>query len=156
MGSGLEISSYVVLDQPMVRPLRIEYPGAIYHIPSQGNAREKIFLEDADRLLFWDVFGAVVGKYNWRCHAYCLMDNHYHVLIETPDPNLSPGMRQLNGVYTQSGPPFSRGDTNLYSFRNDENLLEICRYIVLNPVRAGMVNQPKEWGWSSCRETGYT
>ena len=86
----------------MTRPLRIEYPGAIYHITSRGNARERIFLEDADRLIFLEVLGSVVKKYNWLCHAYCLMDNHYHALIETPDPNLSLGMRQLNGVYTQS------------------------------------------------------
>jgi len=77
----------------MARPLRIEYLGAIYHITSRGKARKRIFLEDADRRIFLDVFGAVVEKYNWLCHAYCLMDNHYHVLIETPDPNLSLGMR---------------------------------------------------------------
>jgi REP-associated tyrosine transposase len=146
----------------MARPLRIEYPGAIYHITSRGNARERIFLEDADRRIFLDVFGAVVEKYNWLCHAYCLMDNHYHVLIETPDPNLSLGMRQLNGVYTQS---FNRrhsrvghvfqGRYKSILVQKDEHLLELCRYIVLNPVRAGMVNQPKEWGWSSYKETGY-
>jgi len=69
----------------MTRPLRIEYPGAIYHITSRGNGRERIFFEDADRLIFLEVLGFVVKKYNWLCHAYCLMDNHYHALIETPD-----------------------------------------------------------------------
>ena len=146
----------------MARPLRIEYPGAIYHITSRGNARERIFLEDADRLIFLEVLGSVVKKYNWLCHAYCLMDNHYHALIETPDPNLSLGMRQLNGVYTQS---FNRrhsrvghvfqGRYKSILVQKDEHLLELCRYIVLNPVRAGMVNQPKEWVWSSYKATGY-
>ena len=135
----------------MIRPLRIEYPGAIYHITSRGNARERIFLEDADRLIFLEILGSVVKKYNWLCHAYCLMDNYYHALIETPDPNLSLGMRQLNGVYTQS---FNRRQSRVghvfqgryksILVQKDEHLLELCRYIVLNPVRAGMVNQPKE------------
>lgn len=90
------------------------------------------------------------------------MDNHYHLLIETPDPNLSLGMRQLNGVYTQS---FNRrhsrvghvfqGRYKSILVQKDEHLLELCLYIVLNLVRAGMANQPKEWGWSSYKETGY-
>jgi len=66
----------------MARPLRIEYPGAIYHITSRGNARERVFLEDADRQVFLEILETVVEKYNWLCHAYCLMDNHYHVLVE--------------------------------------------------------------------------
>ncbi|HIP82266.1 MAG TPA: addiction module toxin RelE, partial [Desulfocapsa sulfexigens] len=85
----------------MPRPLRIEYPGTVYHVTSRGNDRESIFLEDIDRQVFLVVLGTVVEKYNWLCHAYCLKDNHYHILVETPAPNLSLGMRQLNGVYTQ-------------------------------------------------------
>jgi REP element-mobilizing transposase RayT len=85
----------------MARPLRIEYPGAVYHVTSRGDARRKIFMDDSDRQQFLNILGSTIGKYNWLCHAYCLMDNHYHLLIETPDPNLSLGMRQLNGVYTQ-------------------------------------------------------
>src|SRR5713226_6360530 len=85
----------------MARPLRIEYPGAVYHLTSRGNARKKIFLNDSDRDEFLATLGWVVERFGWRCHAYCLMDNHFHLLIETPQPNLSLGMRQLNGVYTQ-------------------------------------------------------
>ncbi|MBC8163722.1 MAG: transposase, partial [Roseiflexaceae bacterium] len=85
----------------MARPLRIEFPGAIYHLTARGNARAAIYHDDADRELFLDTLGEVVTRFGWLWHAYCLMNNHYHVLIETPEGNLSPGMRQLNGVYTQ-------------------------------------------------------
>ena len=85
----------------MVRPLRIEYDGALYHITSRGNAREDIFFDDEDRKLFLDILASVKERSNWLCHAYCLMDNHYHLIVETPEGNLSKGMRQLNGVYTQ-------------------------------------------------------
>ena len=84
----------------MARPLRIEYPGAVYHITSRGNAREPIALADDDREDFIHVLGAVVERYSWRCYAYCLMTNHYHLLIETPTANVSRGMRQMNGLYT--------------------------------------------------------
>ena len=85
----------------MARPLRIEYEGAVYHVTSRGNARQNIFNDDKDKEVFLEILGNVVKTYNWICHAYCLMDNHYHLLIETPEANLSKGMRQLNGVYTQ-------------------------------------------------------
>ena len=85
----------------MARPLRIEFAGALYHITSRGDGREAIYLDDKDRESFLSVFGAVCERCNWMCHAYCLMGNHYHLLIETRAGNLSQGMRQLNGVYTQ-------------------------------------------------------
>src|SRR5919108_6608630 len=85
----------------MARPLRIEFSGAIYHVTSRGNAREDICLDDTDRAMFLGVLAEVISRFEWRCYAYCLMGNHYHLLIETPEPNLSKGMRQLNGVYTQ-------------------------------------------------------
>ncbi len=85
----------------MARQLRIEYPGAVYHITTRGNARNNIFHDDRDRENFLKLLSEVVKRYNWICHAYCLMDNHYHLLVETPEGNLSPGMRQLNGTYTQ-------------------------------------------------------
>ncbi len=85
----------------MTRPLRIEYPGAVYHITSRGNERKAVFADDQDRANFLNTLQHVNKRYNWLCHAYCLMTNHYHLLIETPDGNLSLGMRQLNGVYTQ-------------------------------------------------------
>src|SRR4030067_1960101 len=86
----------------MARPLRIEYPGAVYHITSRGNEKKLIFKDEEDREIFLDTLSQVDKRYNWLCHAYCLMNNHYHLIIETPDGNLSAGMRQLNGVYTQT------------------------------------------------------
>jgi len=79
----------------------LEFSDAIYHLTARGNARQKIFFSDADRQLFIDTLAGVVFRYGWICHAYCLMANHYHLLVETPKPNLSLGMRQLNGIYTQ-------------------------------------------------------
>ncbi|MBU4264226.1 MAG: transposase, partial [Proteobacteria bacterium] len=146
----------------MARPLRIEYPGAVYHVTSRGNARQSIFLDDADRQVFLKILGHVIEKYNWLCHAYCLLDNHYHLLVETPDPNLALGMRQLNGVYTQGvnrrhnriGHVF-QGRYKAILIEKNEHLLELCRYIVLNPVRAGMVSDPRKWNWSSYGATAY-
>ncbi len=79
----------------MARPLRIEFSGAIYHVTSRGNARKDIYLDDTDRAMFLGVLAEVISRFKWRCHAYCLMGNHYHLLIETAEPNLSKGMRQL-------------------------------------------------------------
>jgi putative transposase len=81
----------------MTRPLRIEYPGAVYHVTSRGNEKKAAFKDDQDRENFLNTLQQVNKRYNWLCHAYCLMTNHYHLLIETPDANLSLGMRQLNG-----------------------------------------------------------
>ena len=140
----------------MARPLRIEYQNAVHHVTSRGNARNKIFLGDQDRENFLFVLDAVVKRHNWLCHAYCLMDNHYHLMIETPDANLSRGTRQLNGVYTQKYNWWHSKTGHLFQGRyksilvDKENyLLELCRYVVLNPVRANMVEKPEEWKWSS-------
>ena len=85
----------------MARPLRIEYPGAVYHITSRGNAKQFISCDSVDKEKFLEILSSVVERFNWLCHSYCLMDNHYHLLIETPEGNISRGMRQLNGSYTQ-------------------------------------------------------
>ncbi len=85
----------------MARPLGLEFVGALYHVTNRGDEREAIWLADGDRRLFLDVSAGVWGRFNWAAHAYCLMTNHYHLLVETPDTNLAKGMRQLNGVYTQ-------------------------------------------------------
>ena len=85
----------------MTRPLRIELAGALYHVTSRGDRRENIYDNDEDREKWLENLGNVCRRFNWRCHAYCLMDNHYHIVIETAEANLSKGMRQLNGVYTQ-------------------------------------------------------
>lgn len=84
----------------MARPLRIEFQGALFHVTSRGDRREPIYEDDEDREMFLSTLAAVIGDMNWLSHGYCLMTNHYHVLIETPDGNLSKGMRQLNGVFT--------------------------------------------------------
>lgn len=86
----------------MSRPLRLEFAGALYHITSRGNGRKIIYFQDDDFELFLQILGDVCEHYNWVVHAYCLMSNHYHLLVETPDANLSKGMRQLNGIFTQS------------------------------------------------------
>ena len=83
----------------MSRPLRVEFPGALYHVTSRGDQREAVYLDDADRQHWLALFGQVCRRFNWMCHAYCLMDNHFHVVVETVEGNLSAGMRQLNGVY---------------------------------------------------------
>lgn len=140
----------------MTRPVRIEFEGALYHITSRGDRREDIYDDDEDRIRFLEILEQVCERDNWVCHAYCLMTNHYHLLIETPDANLSRGMRQLNGVYTQAYNRRHGCVGHLFQGRYkailvDANsyLLELSRYIVLNPVRAKMVNQPNEWLWSS-------
>ncbi len=140
----------------MARPLRIEFPGALYHITSRGDRREPIFEDDGDRKLFLDTLGDVVTRFHWLCHAYCLMANHYHLIVETPDGNLSRGMRQLNGVYTQATNRRHRRSGHLFQGRfksilvdRDNYLLELSRYVVLNPVRAGLVDHPRAWAWSS-------
>lgn len=144
----------------MARPLRIEFAGALYHVTSRGNGREAIYWDDDDRLAFLGVVGEVCERFNWVVHAYCLMDNHYHLLVETPEGNLAKGMRQLNGVYTQT---FNRqhgrvghvfqGRYKAILVERETYLLELARYIVLNPVRAQMVRSAKEWPWSSYRAT---
>lgn len=144
----------------MARPLRLEFPGALYHVTSRGNAQGDIYLSDTDRVAWLDTLGDVCRRFNWVCHAYCLMGNHYHILIETPDANLSKGMRQLNGVYTQW---FNRAHQRVgHVFQGrfkgilvdrDTYLMELARYVVLNPVRAKMVKRVDQWPWSSYRAT---
>jgi REP element-mobilizing transposase RayT/DNA-binding CsgD family transcriptional regulator len=144
----------------MARPLRLEFAGALYHVTSRGNRQESIYESDKDRENFLSILAEVCEAYNWMCHAYCLMDNHYHLLVETPDANLSKGMRQLNGRYTQS---FNRmhsrvghvfqGRYKAILAEKSSYLLELSRYIVLNPVRAGMVRSAMDWQWSSYRAT---
>ncbi|MBP8116766.1 MAG: transposase [Nitrospira sp.] len=144
----------------MARPLRIEVPGAVYHVTSRGNARQDIVVDDRDRVQWLTVLAHVIDRYGWRCHAYCLMDNHYHLLLETPQPNLSLGMRQLNGRYTQDYNRRHERVGHLFQGRfkailveKDAHLLELCRYVVLNPVRAKIVPHPRQWAWSSYRAT---
>ena len=144
----------------MARPIRIEYPGAIYHVTSRGNDKQKIFRNNEERNKFLELLYIVNERFNWLCYGYCLMDNHYHLLIETLDGNLSKGMRHLNGVYTQyfnrkwkrTGHIF-QGRYKSILIQKDSHLLEVCRYVVLNPVRAKMVESPANWKWSSYNGT---
>jgi putative transposase len=144
----------------MARPLRIEYDGALYHITSRGNARKPIYKDDDDRRAFLEILSKTNKRFNWLCHAYCLMNNHYHLVIETPDGNLSKGMRQLNGVYTQYFNKRQKRPGHIFQGRykailiqKESHLLEVSRYVVLNPVRARAVRKPGEWHWSSYRGT---
>ena len=144
----------------MARPIRIEFGGALYHVTSRGDGREAIFQDDADRHAFLDVLAHAVDRFKWICHAYCLMGNHYHLFIETPEPNLSAGMRHVNGVYTQrfnrahgrTGHVF-QGRFKAVVVEKESHFLEVCRYVVLNPVRAGMLTRAQQWPWSSYRAT---
>lgn len=144
----------------MARPLRIEFPGALYHVTARGNARQDIFLDDEDRQQFLVVLGRVVSRFHLLLHAYCLMDNHFHLVVETLEGNLSKTMRQLNGVYTQA---FNRrhqrvghvlqGRFKAILIDRDSYLLELCRYVVLNPVRAKRTRKADTHPWSSYRAT---
>ena len=144
----------------MARPLRIEFAGAVYHITSRGNDRKEVFRDDKDRAAFLGILAKCCNLFNWVCHAYCLMDNHYHLVIETLDSTLSRGMQQLNGVYTQKfnwnhdcvGHVF-QGRYKAILIQKESHLLEACRYVVLNPVRAKIVGEPRQWKWSSYRGT---
>lgn len=140
----------------MTRPLRIDLAGGLYHVTSRGDRREPIFYDNGDRLDWLSLLEQVCERFDWRCHAYCQMTNHYHVVVETPQANLSRGMRHLNGVYTQR---FNRrhglvghlfqGRFKAVLVERDAHLLELARYVVLNPVRAGMTADAADWRWSS-------
>ncbi len=142
----------------MSRPLRLQFPHALYHVTARGDRREAIYEDDLDRQLFLEILAETVADFNWLVHACCLMTNHYHLLLETPDGNLSAGMRQLNGVYTQRsnrqhdrvGHVF-QGRYKAILVDRENYLLEVARYVVLNPVRAGMAPLAQDWPWSSYR-----
>lgn len=144
----------------MARPLRIEFPGALYHLTARGDRREPIYEDDADRRTFLAILAEVVRQFNWTCYAYCLMTNHYHLVVGTPDGNLSKGMRQLNGMFTQASNRRRHRTGHLFQGRykailvdKDAYLLELSRYVVLNPVRARRVTSVEKWPWSSFRAT---
>jgi putative transposase len=144
----------------VARPLRPEFPGAVYHLTSRGNARQRIFFTDADRQHFLNTLSGVIVRYGWICHAYCLMENHYHLLVETPKANLAIGMRQLNGIYTQTFNRRHKRVGDLFQGRykailveKESHLLELCRYVVLNPLRVKRKAKVEHWKWSSYQAT---
>jgi putative transposase len=140
----------------MGRPLRIEYPGALYHITSRGNDRSDIFRDDADRLKFLDMLKDYYERFDILIHCYVLMDNHYHLVVETPRGNILKVMHGLNSGYTgyfnrkykRSGHLF-QGRYKAIIVDKESYLIELSRYVHLNPVRAGMVDLPEEYTWSS-------
>jgi putative transposase len=140
----------------MSRPLRIEFPGAVYHVTSRGDRREPIYLDDEDRVAFLAVLAQCMERFDAQVLAYCLMGNHYHLVLHTRRGNLSRLMRQLNGVYTQAHNRrhglvghVLQGRFKAILVDREAYLLELCRYVELNPVRAQMVAAPGDWPWSS-------
>lgn len=142
----------------MARPIRVQYPGAFYHVTDRGDRKEPVFTCDADRVSFLQLLNTTTATCHWHILAYCLMDNHYHLMLETNAPNLAAGMKRLNGVYTQRfnhvygrvGHVF-QGRYKSQTIGTEQHLFEACRYVVLNPVRAGLVGDPADWQWSSYR-----
>jgi putative transposase len=142
----------------MARPLRIQAPGLTYHVTARGVRRTSIYLDDDDRERFLRLLAEVVARYALRCHAYCQMTNHYHLAVTTTDANLSRAVQQLNGDYAQwwnwrhqrAGHVF-QGRFHAQIVQDERYLFNVCRYIVLNPVRSGIVRVPEEWPWSSYR-----
>jgi REP element-mobilizing transposase RayT len=142
----------------MARPLRIAYPGAFYHVTARGNERRKIFLSKADYVKFLSYCADAAHKYGVILHAFVLMGNHYHLIVETPDANLSAFAHAINSAYTtyfnikrkRAGHLF-QGRYKSIVIEKDSYLLELSRYIHLNPVRAGIVQRPEDYNFSSYR-----
>ena len=140
----------------MARPLRICVPNGVYHVIARGNERAPIYRDDADRFRFLRTLARVVDRFGWLCHGYCLMENHYHLVVETPRPNLPAGMQQLNGPYAQGFNERHDRCGHVFQARyrsilveKESHLLALCRYVVLNPVRAGVCPRAEAYYWSS-------
>lgn len=139
------------------RPRGILAPG-LYHVTTRGNRRERIYDDAADARRFLAAVAEVTKRLGWRCSGFCLMPNHYHLVLETTAPNLSAGLRRLNGSYARA---FNRrhGLTghlfeerfHSVAIRSTSHLLELTRYLALNPVRAGLCDEPADWSWSAYR-----
>ena len=142
----------------MPRPLRVQFEGAIYHIVTRGVRKLPLFTDDRDREVFLRLLDTTVARYGWELHAYCLMTNHFHLLLTTPGANVSAGMQYLNGSYAQwfnwrHGYEGHLVERRFWSklIASDEQLVQTARYIVLNPVRAGICATAADWLWSSYR-----
>jgi putative transposase len=144
----------------MARPIRIEFPGAVYHVTSRGNEQRRIFQSDRDRKAFLDFLGDAAKRFGWSVTAWVLMTNHFHLVIQTPQPNLSRGMHWLNGSYAgwfnrqhkRWGHLFG-GRFKAFLIDKETYFTEVLRYVVLNPVRAGLAARPEAYRWSSYRAT---
>jgi REP element-mobilizing transposase RayT len=144
------------------RPHREELEDGIFHVYARGNAKQAIYLDDADRQAYLRLLGLVVKKRRWRCLAYCLMQNHVHLLVETPEANLAAGMQALHGIYAQTfnqrhdrvGHLF-QGRYGAVRITTDSQLWAAARYLALNPVAAGLCAKPAEWPWGSYAVVGF-
>ncbi|HLJ75345.1 MAG TPA: transposase [Thermoanaerobaculia bacterium] len=144
----------------MARPLRIEFPGALFHVFSRGDAKQRIFLDPRDRRLFLDLLGDAVSRFGWILYAYALMPNHFHLMVQLTDETLSKGMHWLNGTYALA---FNQrhgkvghvlqGRFKSPPVEKESYLVQLIRYIVLNPVRANIVARPEDDLWTSYRAT---
>lgn len=142
----------------MGRPLRPQFEGAIYHVSALGVRRSPIFVDDDDRRMFLGFLANVIRRTGWELHSFCLMTTHYHLLVTTPAPNIAQGMQVLNTRYAllfnqrhgHTGHVF-QGRYSATLIESEAHLLEVYRYIALNPVRAGLCDRPEEWPWSSYR-----
>ena len=140
----------------MARPLRPLVAGGVYHVMARGNEKALIYLGEHDRLAFLEILGRTVSRFGWLCQSYCLMGNHFHLLLQTPEPNLPRGAQQLKSSYAQwfnkrhgrTGHLFG-GRYKAILIQQDAHLLEVFRYIALNPVRGGLCNDPRAWEWSA-------
>jgi len=144
----------------MSRQNRVQTADGLYHSGTRGIRRLPVFVDDDDRHLFLAILGDVVKRFEWECRAYCLMTNHYHLAIRTPEPNIGAGMHRLNGLYAQAFNRRHGFKGHLFEERywsgvieTDDHALSLMRYVVLNPVRAGMCLLPHQWPWSSYRAT---
>jgi REP-associated tyrosine transposase len=142
----------------MARQLRVQAAGAYYHVGVRGNDRAAVFLADEDRERFLLLLSDVVERFDWRCFGYCLMGNHYHLALMTPQPNLGAGMRRLNQIYAQWFNHRHDRVGHLFEQRywsrvlaGESHVAAVARYIAENPVRAGLCSSPEQWRWSSAR-----
>jgi putative transposase len=137
---------------------RIEVPGGFYHVSTRGNNKGPIYFEDVDRALFLTILRRIARRHGWTLYAYCLMTNHYHLLLQLSDGGLSRGMCELNGGYALAFNARHNRSNHVFGGRfwsdlveRDTHLLAACRYIVLNPVRADLCPNAETWPWSSYR-----
>lgn len=158
MDTGSAAGSQRVQHLHVPRPLRLIVPNGIYHVTGRGNRGQDVYLDNRDRRFFLELFGMVVARLRWRCYTYCLLSNHYHLVVQTPNADLSEGMRVLNSEHAQwfngrhsaTGHLF-QGRFHSVLVESDWHLLELVRYVALNPVRAGLCEDPAEWRWGSFR-----
>ncbi len=156
MGTGLAFLKRRYILKFMARQVRYEYAGGVYYIKARGVGHEPIFRDAIDRNRFLEILVETVFRFKWLCHSYCLLEDHYHLILETPQGNLSKGMRQINGLYTQSFNRKYRRQGPLFGERFKSIIIEKARYLLplhrhmmLNPVRVNLTRDPERWPWSS-------